>query len=214
MASRYPRKGGGGKKAIRFATSRTDGFPQYLKRKTFTADIIVSNPVRRVSDTHGKATTWRKLRWSVSGQKKTLELLNELRRFVNRLYEFVPVTSGVESTLHFNPPLEPVDTSVPEQSPQQLGILETLQLSQICVAQEQQSFAGTTFRRRPVHQRSVRLGTRQFRSEEPMNRRRNGVTKGRISKRETSTYLSVRHLGLGRQNAEQTQCSFSRDLIC
>jgi hypothetical protein len=55
----------------------------------------------------------------------TLELLNELRRFVNRLYEFVPVTSGVESTLHFNPPLEPVDTSVPEQSPQQLGILET-----------------------------------------------------------------------------------------
>jgi hypothetical protein len=89
-----------------------------------------------------------------------------------------------------------------------------LQLSQICAAQEQQSFAGTTFRRRPVHQRSVRLGTRQFRSEEPMNQRRNGVTKGRISKRETSTYLSVRHLGLGRQNAEQTQCSFSRDLIC
>jgi hypothetical protein len=33
MASRYPRKGGGDKKAIRLATSRTEGFPQYLKRR-------------------------------------------------------------------------------------------------------------------------------------------------------------------------------------
>jgi len=35
--------------------------PNILSVETFTADIIVSNPIRRVSDTHGKATTWRKL---------------------------------------------------------------------------------------------------------------------------------------------------------
>ncbi|KAF8246127.1 hypothetical protein K440DRAFT_632601 [Wilcoxina mikolae CBS 423.85] len=148
---------------------------------TFTTGIIVSSPARRVSDTHERASTWRKLRWSVSGQKKALELLNELRGFINKLYEFVPVAAGVESTIHINLPL---DSAAQPAVPQPHGILEPLQLSQICPPQETQYFVGTAFRRRPVHQRSVRLGSRQFGSGRPTNRR-NGVTKGRVSKRET-----------------------------
>ncbi|KAF8533080.1 hypothetical protein BDD12DRAFT_524444 [Trichophaea hybrida] len=67
--------------------------------ETVTADITISSPERRARETHGKASTWRKLRWSISGQRKTLELLNDLRGFINSLYEFVPVVADVESAL-------------------------------------------------------------------------------------------------------------------
>ncbi|KAF8533079.1 prion-inhibition and propagation-domain-containing protein [Trichophaea hybrida] len=149
----------------------------------FTTGIIVSSPARRMSDTHGRASTLKKLRWSVSGQKKALKLMNELRGFINKLYEFVPIAVGVEATIRINVPL---NSAAQPAAPQLHEILEPLQLSQICPPQEPQHFVGTTFRRRPAHQRSVRLGSRKLRSDKPANRWI-GVTKGGVYKYETST---------------------------
>jgi len=136
-------------------------------------DVIVSSPARRAKETHGKASTWRKIRWSISGQRKTLELLNELRGFINSLYELVPVPTDVESAL-LNAVQRPLMSIPLRHSPKQYhtGLLP----------RHAPPFKVVVLRRRNVYRTTLR-GIQQTRGEEANNRHLKGASSGVIRRK-------------------------------
>ncbi|KAF8246126.1 hypothetical protein K440DRAFT_375311 [Wilcoxina mikolae CBS 423.85] len=155
--------------------------------ETVTADITISSPERRARETHGKASTWRKLRWSISGQKKTLELLNDLRGFINSLYELVPVVADVESAL-----FDAIQRHVDTISLQHPSLLSHTNLP----PRTAPPFQRTVTRYRSVYRTTLRR-VQQPRGGGPINRHLKGIPNGviknklRKAKGESSSTLTL-----------------------
>ncbi|KAF8250363.1 hypothetical protein K440DRAFT_158802 [Wilcoxina mikolae CBS 423.85] len=80
----------------RHRTESTRGFialfPERRSRYSLSTAGVFEHPRGRAVEMQKNATGWRKMRWALSGKRKSEDLLRELGWLVEKLHELVPIS--------------------------------------------------------------------------------------------------------------------------